>query len=215
MYISSLRCAVRVLLGIGLLPSTFQPVHAQPGVLADAGTARRQAVRCASTEDTTPSGLAVVLPPGATRDQSRDLQALKNSFITGVGVQINWRDIEPIEGKPDWSRLDALIAAAESSNKWVKLDIFPGFFSPAWALEGAKTDIFKIPYGPGHGTEAKLPMPWDRVYLNRWFAFVKQLAERYGKSPAFRTIRGCRADVSFRRDDVAQQLSAGDQKMAQ
>jgi hypothetical protein len=113
---------------------------------------------------------------------------LNNSFISGVGVQINWRDIEPVEGKPDWSRLDGLFAAAESSHKWVKPDIFPGFFSPAWALEGAKTDLFKIAYGPDHGTVSKLPMPWDRVYLNRWFAFLKLLAERYGKSPAFRII---------------------------
>ena len=108
--------------------------------------------------------------------------------MSGVAVQINWRDIEPVQGKPDWSKLDALFAAAISSKKWVQLDIFPGFFSPEWALEGAKTDLFIIPYGPDHGTVAKLPMPWDRVYLDRWFAFVKQLSERYGRSPAFRMI---------------------------
>jgi hypothetical protein len=31
-------------------------------------------------------------------------------------------------------------------------------------------------------------MPWDRVYLNRWFAFIKELSDRYGKSPAFRVV---------------------------
>ena len=31
-------------------------------------------------------------------------------------------------------------------------------------------------------------MPWDRVYLNRWFGFLRQLSERYGTSPAFRMI---------------------------
>jgi hypothetical protein len=113
---------------------------------------------------------------------------VKNPFISGVQVQINWRDIEPVQGKPDWSKLDELFAAAESSKKWVHIAIFPGFFSPAWALEGAKTDLFPIPYGPGHGTVTSLPMPWDRVYLDRWFAFVKQLSERYGRSPAFRVI---------------------------
>jgi hypothetical protein len=182
MSISSLRCAAQVFLGICLC---LLPAFARPRDPVDRG---RETARCASTEDMTPSGLVVVLPSGGTRDQSRDLQALKNQFISGVGVQINWRDIEPVEGKPDWSRLDGLFAAADSSNKWVKLDIFPGFFSPAWALEGAKTDLFNIPYGPGHGTEARLPMPWDRVYLSRWFAFLKQLAERYGKSPDFRII---------------------------
>jgi Beta-galactosidase len=143
---------------------------------------------CASTRDTIPTGLAVVLHSGEKNYHSMNLQLLKNPFMSGVSVQINWRDIEPVQGKPDWSKLDELFAAAEASKKWVQLDIFPGFFSPAWALEGAKTDLFKIPYGPGHGTVTKLPMPWDRVYLDRWFAFVKQLSERYGNSPAFRVI---------------------------
>ena len=31
-------------------------------------------------------------------------------------------------------------------------------------------------------------MPWDGVYLNRWFGFLKQLSDRYGRSPAFRII---------------------------
>jgi len=143
---------------------------------------------CASSRETIPTGLAVVLHSGEKNYHSMNLELLKNPFMSGVSVQINWRDIEPVQGKPDWSKLDELFAAAEASKKWVQLDIFPGFFSPAWALEGAKTDLFEIPYGPDGGTVAKLPMPWDRVYLNRWFTFVKQLSERYGRSPAFRMI---------------------------
>src|SRR5271166_4552831 len=143
---------------------------------------------CASTDDTKPRGLAVVLHSGEKNYHSMNLQVLNNPFISGVSVQINWRDIEPVQGKPDWSKLDELFAAAESSKKWVQVAIFPGFFSPAWALEGAATDLFEIPYGPDHGTVAKLPMPWDGVYLNRWFTFVKQLGERYGRSPTFRMI---------------------------
>jgi hypothetical protein len=186
MGISLLQYAVRVLLGICLSSWALLPARAQPKDLVDPDLKRQEIVRCASTDATKPSGLVAVLPSG--RYQSLNLQALSNPFMSGVAVQINWRDIEPIEGRPDWSKLDELFAAAESSKKWVQLDIIPGFFSPAWALEGAKTDLFAIPYGPGHGTVTKLPMPWDRVYLDRWFAFVKQLGERYGRSPAFRMI---------------------------
>jgi hypothetical protein len=140
------------------------------------------------SSEATPSGLAVVLPSGDRGNQASSLQALNNQYISGTEIQINWRDLEPAEGKPDWSRLDTLMAAAESAGKWVQLAIFPGFFSPAWALAGAKTEVFAIPYGPGGGTMAKLPMPWDRMYLDRWFAFVGQLAQRYAGSPAFRVI---------------------------
>jgi len=188
MWISSLRCAVRVSLGICLLSSTFLPAYAQLKAPLDRDPKDSEPLRCASTSDTTPSGLVVVLPKAGKQDDSLTLRALNISFISGVDLQIDWRDIEPVQGKPDWSKLDALFAAAISSKKWVKLDIFPGFFSPEWALEGAKTDLFNIPYGPGSGAVAKLPMPWDRVYLGRWFTFVRQLGERYGSSPAFRMI---------------------------
>lgn len=103
-------------------------------------------------------------------------------------LQIHWCDIEPVQGQPDWAKLDELFAAAESSKKWVQLLIFPGFFAPAWALEGARTEMFPIQYGPGKGTVETLPMPWDRMYLDRWFSFLKQLSERYGKSPPLRMV---------------------------
>jgi hypothetical protein len=95
-----------------------------------------------------------------------ELQALNNPFISGVAVQMNWRNIEPVQGQPDWSKLDALFAAAESAKKWVHLLIFPGFFAPGSAKERAQADLFPIQYGPGKGTIEKLPMPWDRVYLS-------------------------------------------------
>ncbi len=134
-----------------------------------------------------PSGLVVVIKD-VPEDASLDLRALSNPYISGVALQIHWSDIEPVEGKPDWSKLDALFAAAQTSHKWVQLFIFPGFFSPAWALKGAQTDRFAVQYGPGAGTVMNLPMPWDSVYLNRWFAFLKLLSQRYGTSPAFRVI---------------------------
>jgi hypothetical protein len=185
---SRLRCAGRVILGLCLVPLTWLPAHAQRADPVAQEVRRAETLQCASSDETTPSGLAVVLPPGEKGYQSLNLKAVTNPFMSGITVQINWRDIEPVEGKPDWSKLDELFAAAASSKKWVHLDIVPGFFSPAWALEGAKTDLFEIPYGPGHGTVTRLPMPWDRKYLDRWFTFVKQLGERYGRAPAFRMI---------------------------
>jgi hypothetical protein len=188
MCILRLRGAVRVLVGLCFVSWTLWPASAQPRDPIDQNLKRQETAQCGSTEGTIPSGIAVVMPPGEKGYHSLNLQALNNPFVSGVAVQINWRDIEPVQGKPDWSKLDELFAAAISAKKWVQLDIFPGFFSPEWALEGAKTDLFNIPYGPGSDTEAKLPMPWDRVYLNRWFAFVRQVGERYGGSLAFRMI---------------------------
>jgi hypothetical protein len=134
----------------------------------------------------TPSGLVAVIANDPT--QPLDLEPFFNPNISGIAMQIHWSDIEPVEGKPDWTRLDELFIAAELSGKWVQLLVFPGFFSPAWALKGAQTDQFIIQYGPGNGNTATLPMPWDPVYLSNWSAFVKRLSDRYGNCPAFRVI---------------------------
>jgi hypothetical protein len=122
------------------------------------------------------------------QDQDLYLKALNNPFVSGVAMQIHWSNLEPVQGKPDWSKLDELFAAAESAKKWVELQIYAGFFAPAWALEGVKTEPFATQYGPGRGTVLRLPMPWDHIYLTRWFAFLKQLSNRYGKSPAFKIM---------------------------
>lgn len=144
-----------------------------------------------------PSGLVVVLDTSAIKDAwvTTPLHgtptwqaAVENPSVSGVALQIHWSDIEAVQGKPDWSTLDSLFATAEKSKKWVHLIIYPGFFSPAWALQGAQTDQFEIQYGPGKGTNMSLPMPWDTTYLNNWFAFVQQVSDRYGNLPALRLV---------------------------
>src|SRR5271170_5386385 len=102
-----------------------------------------------------PGGLVVVIRNNPAR--ALDPRALNNPAMSGVAFQIHWADIEPVQGKPDWSKLDQLFRAAESSKKWVQLLVFPGFFSPAWALEGAQSESFAIQYGPGRGAVMKLP----------------------------------------------------------
>lgn len=133
-----------------------------------------------------PSGLVAVIVDKPGRPLNSE--TFSNPAISGVALQIHWSDIEPVEGKPDWSTLDSLVAKAAASKKWVQFLIFPGFFTPSWALAGAQSDRFALQYGPGKGTVEALPMPWDKVYLDRWLAFVKMVSERYGKSSALRVI---------------------------
>jgi hypothetical protein len=149
--------------------------------------AKRPGRSQSSAEMFAPGGLVVVLPSGKQNEQ-KEVLAINNPYISGVAVQMNWRDIEPTQGQPDWSRLDEIFSAAESTNKWVQLLIFPGFFAPEWAKDGAQSNLFPIQYGPGGGTIERLPMPWDQRYLTRWFAFLKEVSARYGQSPAFKMI---------------------------
>jgi Beta-galactosidase len=133
-----------------------------------------------------PSGLAAVIKNDPA--QPLDVKPFANPYIRIVALQIHWRDIEPAPGKFNWDRLDQLFNVAHTSHKWVHLYVFSGFFSPAWALQGAEVDTFTVPYGPASGANLPLPMPYDPVYLRNWFSFVKQLSARYGERPEFLTI---------------------------
>jgi hypothetical protein len=133
-----------------------------------------------------PEGLVAVFrnKPGQAFDQ----KAIANPNIAGVALLIHWSDLEPSQGAQDWSALDMFVSSAAGANKWVQFLIVPGFFTPQWALAGAKADQFAMQYGPYKGTVAALPMPWDPVYLRRWLAFVGRLSIRYAGSPTVRMI---------------------------
>jgi hypothetical protein len=132
--------------------------------------------------------------------------------FSGVAFQIDWRDVEPIRpvsqvgkgpggpvvGQPDWSRIDAVLAAAQQAGKWVQLFINPGFFSPSWVLAPfarKKNDKFPIQYGQDSGGKGQtgpampLPIPWNQNYLNEWFAFLKLVRNRYESNPLYSSFR--------------------------
>jgi hypothetical protein len=71
---------------------------------------------CTAANNPTPSGLVVVIKD-KPQLRSLDLRILRNPCISGVALQIHWADLEPVQGKPDWSKLDQLFSAAESSHK--------------------------------------------------------------------------------------------------
>jgi len=197
MQLFRLWSSIPVVLGTSFLLGSFLSAYPQQPAQRHGPEANRRGLvsnpegpepPCAAADSSTPSGLVVVIID-KPQLHALDLRALRNPCINGVALQIHWADLEPVQGKPDWSKLDQLFSAAESSHKWVQLLIFPGFFSPAWALEGGvKTEPFAIQYGPGKGTVMTLPLPWDKVYLARWFAFLKLLSARYGKDTAFRVV---------------------------
>jgi hypothetical protein len=175
---SRLRSGVPFLVGLCLLSGRFLSARAQRAPT-------EPEAQCASVSDSSPNGLVVVIID-KPQTPSLDLRPLLNPCISGVALQIHWADLEPAQGRPDWTKLDQLFSAANAVHKWAQLLIFPGFFSPECALQGdVKTQSFAIQYGPGKGTLKTLPMPWNRVYLARWFAFLKLLSERYRNEPPF------------------------------
>jgi Beta-galactosidase len=133
-----------------------------------------------------PNGLGAVIKNDPS--QPLDVKPFTNPYISYVALQIHWSDIEPAKGKFNWERLDQFFDTAQKSEKYVHLYVYCGFFAPTWAIQGATYKNFVVPYGPYAGKPMPLPTPYDPVYLGNWFAFLKQLSQRYGDRPEFLMI---------------------------
>lgn len=135
---------------------------------------------------TQPRGLTAVNETDTTRVGSLfDDRTYSNPNIAGLTFRTSWADIEPAKGNFVWTKLDTVFDNAEKNGKWVELVLIPGFGTPAWALDGVQTATFSVIYGPGKGEQLLLPLPWDHIYLNRWFAFLKAISVRYQNRPSF------------------------------
>lgn len=139
-----------------------------------------------------PIGIFAVKEYGAKfrqeKNPSFDPETYKNPYITGVSLRIAWKDLEPDDGNFNWNITDEVFREAQANGKSVKLIIVPGFDTPPWALQGAQNEKFHRKYGRGAGGLEPLPLPWDETYLNRWFSFLREVSNRYGKNPVFKAI---------------------------
>jgi Beta-galactosidase len=107
-----------------------------------------------------------------------------NPAVDGIVIRTFWSNVEPAQDQYNWSFIDSQVQAASASGKKVILQVLPGAFTPAWALQGVQSAQFTVDYGFVQGTTVTLPMPWDETYLNRWSAFVHVLGHRYDSNPA-------------------------------
>ena len=137
-----------------------------------------------------PSGLTAVnnFEPSTRVGSLFDERTYTNPYVAGLTFRTSWADVEPDEGSFDWTKLDTVFDNAERNGKWVELVLIPGFGTPAWALQGVQTATFNVKYGPGRGDDLPLPLPWDQTYLDRWFAFLKDVSARYQNRPSFSKI---------------------------
>jgi len=137
-----------------------------------------------------PRGIFTI-PGGSWNDPPRP-KAWKDSCLDGVTIRTYWRDLNPAEGVEgyDWKELDMMFKKAKDHGKLIHLMVAPGFYSPEWVLDQVETRKFTVPGGkaPLQGELQRLPLPWNRKYLDLWFAFVDTLAARYGPDSALSVV---------------------------
>lgn len=118
----------------------------------------------------------------------------KNPWVQGLVIRETWSDLEPTEGKFDWSYLDKMLAYGQKHNKAIVFliltggaDVFNKTSAPQWliAQNGYNRPCmsFMTGIGPANGV-----VPWDKVINKKWMDASKRIAERYDDQKNFAAI---------------------------
>lgn len=116
------------------------------------------------------------------------------SVCSGV---LFWKDLNPEEGKYDWSQIDEMLEACEKRGMTYGIRVLPystgsgsddnygaeHSFVPQWVYDkGARQDIATYKYDKPD-VQIKIPHWSDEIYIKAYKDFISAMAERYDGDP--------------------------------
>lgn len=134
------------------------------------------------------SGLYIVTPLNQVLDEA----VLASPNIAGIAIRVGWSKLQPSAQEPLFAVIDEQILLARKYNKKVSLSIEAGVETPGWVYNlGARpfsivrdepaSDLFCQP--------ARLPIPWDPVYLDAFKALITAAGRRYNRSSVLTHVK--------------------------
>lgn len=132
-----------------------------------------------------PSHAETVAPQGIYVAYGRALneRILQAPYLAGVLVRVPWREVEPAEGRYDWTYLHREIDLAKRHGKKIALGVAAGPATPEWVYAAGAVPYkftFGNPHSPRGGRQEQIPLPWDQVYLGKWLRFIAALGREFG-----------------------------------
>jgi len=117
--------------------------------------------------------------------------------VDGVVFYALWRDIEPEQGKFDWSQIDRVLDECRRHQQKVVLKLLAGNYCPEWIYRaGAPRVLESSPEGrvwaeknPEKVKDYNPPCYWDERYLKFLRSAVGAMAERYDKDMALDAVQ--------------------------
>ena len=158
--------------------ATSRPLTAGPG----------EAEQCGDVQMLPTSGLYVVTPLNQVLDEA----VLDSPNISGIAIRVGWSKLQPSAQEPLFAVIDAQILLARKYNKKVSLSIEAGVETPGWVYNlGARpfTIIRDESAGDLVCQSARLPIPWDPVYLDAFKALITAAGRRYNRSSVLTHIK--------------------------
>jgi hypothetical protein len=131
----------------------------------------------------------------------RDLPSKQTwDFLDSVVVQVNWKDLEPAEGKYDGPAWEKIERARKEGYK-IRLRILCGIHSPAYVkklggpgisdaehhLDASQTGCVAV-WNPHDQKGGVIPRFWLPEVLDRYEALMTEVARRYEDAPEIREV---------------------------
>jgi hypothetical protein len=126
------------------------------------------------------------VPENTDKLSALDAAVRANPHLTGVCLNIGWKDLEKEAGKPDFSAIDKAVAVLRRINKKYELGVKPGIDTPPFVYqEGAQSFETRVtnPQRANAGEAVMIPVPWDPIYQRNFSRLIEQLGKRYAADP--------------------------------
>ena len=147
-----------------------------------------------------------VTPPGNRWDYNWPANVRTDPYIAGFQMAYVWSELEPEQGRYDWSHIDYIVSLAEGcGKKWafkfmaVTGQLTEGQSYPpdtVWTNTGTPAWFWNLPEVKPVGGIASVdghipfyPLYWDPAYLRRLDEFLAALARRYDGRPSLEYVR--------------------------
>lgn len=109
---------------------------------------------------------------------------LTNLSVDGVSVRQEWKDLEPTEGKFDFSFLDSEVVRVAAAGKQVFLRIGTQAHKPDWVTAAVTQAGGTFFSWDDSGVWTTIPVFWDPTFLAKKKAMIAALGAHYTNNPA-------------------------------
>lgn len=130
-----------------------------------------------------PTGVYVSGGPTTPMNSSVKASNANFSFVSGVLVRLNWKDLEPTDDAFDWTLIENQIDSANHYGVQISLAVGAGDNLPDWLLPQIETYSFNF-----MGDVATRAVPWDAAFLSEWSEFVLALGNKFDGVPTISMV---------------------------
>jgi acetyl esterase/lipase len=107
-----------------------------------------------------------------------------NPNVAGVTLRTFWSKVEPAPQEWNWMLFDEGLELARNHNKRLGLSLAAGAATPEWVFgAGANRFEFTLKTNFKADEDARMPLPWDAVFLDKWGEVVRAMGKRYDGDP--------------------------------